>query len=47
MASTAKSATDKQKENEQIVNTFQKLREEQRFIAGKMAELQMDAKSHE
>ncbi|CAF0769944.1 unnamed protein product [Brachionus calyciflorus] len=47
--STAASGSKKSKEKEQqeIVATFQKLREEQKAIAGKSAELQVEQKSHE
>lgn len=38
---------DKEKEQQEIIANFQKLREEQRLIATKAAELQMDQKSHE
>lgn len=44
-ANAAKKPTAK--EQEQIINNFQKMREEQRLIASKAAELQMDFKSHE
>ena len=37
----------KEKEQQEIVNTFAKLREEQKAIANKAAELQMEQKSHE
>jgi hypothetical protein len=52
MASTSKtpaaaSAASKEKEQYEIVNTFQRLREEQRLIASKAAELQIEQKSHE
>jgi hypothetical protein len=46
-ASGTKKAKEKQAESEMIVQNFQKLREEQRIVAGKAAELQIDAKSHE
>lgn len=37
----------KEKEQQEIVNTFQRLRDEQRGIANKAAELQVEQKSHE
>jgi len=36
-----------EKEQKEIINTFQKLREDQRMIASKAAELQIELKSHE
>lgn len=36
-----------EKEQKEIINNFQKLREEQRMIATKTAELQIELKSHE
>ena len=36
-----------EKEQKEIINNFQKLREEQRMIASKAAELQIEQKSHE
>lgn len=47
--STAASGPKKSKEKEQqeIVSNFQKLREEQKAIASKSAELQIEQKSHE
>jgi hypothetical protein len=45
-ASNANSAK-KAKEQEQIITNFQKMREDQRLVASKAAELQMDFKSHE
>jgi hypothetical protein len=48
MATVDKKSKEKQQqEAEQIVNNFQKLREDQRLIASKAAELQIDLKSHE
>ncbi len=41
------SKKSKEKEQQEIVANFQKLREEQRLIAGKAAELQIEQKSHE
>ena len=43
--SAAKPKTEK--EQREIINTFQKLREEQKMIASKAAELQIEQKSHE
>ena len=40
-------AAKKAKEQEQIITNFQKMREDQRLVASKAAELQMDLKSHE
>ena len=36
-----------EKEQKEIINNFQKLREEQRLIATKAAEIQIEQKSHE
>ncbi len=48
MAAVDKKTKEKQQqEAEQIVNNFQKLRDEQRLIANKAAELQIELKSHE
>lgn len=44
-ASTSKKS--KEKEQQEIVATFQKLREEQKVVASKSAELQIEQKSHE
>ena len=39
--------TKDQKKQQEIVDTFAKMREEQRVIATKAAELQVEQKSHE
>lgn len=44
-SSAPKKLTEKQQQ--EIVNTFQKLRDEQRAIANKAGELQIEQKSHE
>ena len=44
-AAAAKPKTEK--EQKEIINNFQRLREEQRMIATKTAELQIELKSHE
>ena len=44
-AVSAKPKTEK--EQKEIINNFQRLREEQRMIATKTAELQIELKSHE
>ena len=36
-----------EKEQKEIISNFQKLRDEQRMIASKAAELQLEQKSHE
>ncbi len=43
----ATSKKSKEKEQQEIVANFQRLREEQRMIATKAAELQVEQKSHE
>ncbi len=45
--SSTSSKKSKEKEQQEIVANFQKLREEQRLIASKAAELQIEQKSHE
>jgi hypothetical protein len=47
--STATSSGGKKSaaKEQEIVANFQKLRDEQRFIASKAAEIQVDQKSHE
>ena len=48
MASSSTSSKKlKEKEQQEIVNNFQRLREEQKIIATKAAELQLEQKSHE
>lgn len=48
MSSSASGAKkSKEKEQQEIINNFQKLREEQKMIASKSAELQIEQKSHE
>jgi hypothetical protein len=46
-AAAAAATASKEKEQHEIVNNFQRLREEQRLIASKAAELQIEQKSHE
>ncbi|RMZ93146.1 prefoldin subunit 2 [Brachionus plicatilis] len=45
--SVSTSKKSKEKEQQEIVATFQKLREDQKVIASKSAELQIEQKSHE
>ncbi len=45
--SAAKPTKSKEKEQQEIVAQFQRLREEQKAIASKAAELQIEQKSHE
>ena len=51
MASTSmgssKSSTKKPTSHEQIVNGFQEVRQQQRAIANKISELEMERKEHE
>lgn len=48
MSAPAPAATKKdQKKQQEIVDNFAKMREEQRVIATKAAELQVEQKSHE
>ena len=46
-AAALKKQKEKEKEHQEIIANFQKMREEQRLVATKAAELQMDQKSHE
>jgi hypothetical protein len=46
-ASSGASKKSKEKDQQEIIANFQKLREEQRIIASKAAELQIEQKSHE
>lgn len=46
-ASTSGAKKIDQKKQQEIVDTFAKMREEQRLIATKAAELQIELKSHE
>ena len=47
VSTTTAVKTKSEKEQKEIINTFQKLREDQRMIASKAAELQIELKSHE
>ncbi|KAL3886766.1 hypothetical protein ACJMK2_026739 [Sinanodonta woodiana] len=47
MASTSAQGKSKAKSNEQIIAGFQELRQQQRGIASKISEIEMDMKEHE
>lgn len=45
--STSAPNKNREKEQQEIIANFQKLREDQKLIASKSAELQIEQKSHE
>ena len=46
-ASSSKASSKKAPSHEQIVNGFQEMRQQQRAIASKISELEMERKEHE